>query len=570
MLVYLRVKNFALVEDIYIEPGLGANVITGETGAGKSVLIGALGLLLGLRGDKNLIRSGEEMAVVEAVFDISKVLAPIPAFLDSSGIEPCEEELLRIKRTLCLTGPNRQLVNGTPVSVATLSSLGDWLVDIHGPHDHQSLLYSARQLEVLDAFGKSQPGYSQALNEYTKSFKNLRMYELKRKELVVDEQAYRQQLDILRYQVQEIESSSLNEEDSLLDDRYTRAAHSVDILRAMQAGMDVLSEDENSILTQSGLLGRFLHEAARLDSSGLKEITEKFELLYEQWTEMQSLLSDYIESLEVNPCDLEQIEGRLNLINGLKRKYGKTIEEILDFEKNARARLAQLENRDNEIAEINQVIEKENIQLRKWGGELTEKRKKLIPTLEIKVLEHLKELGFKQSLFSISLHSLENSASEVNSTGMDRIEFLFSPNPGEPPKPLRAIASSGEIARVMLALKTALAEADSVPVLVFDEVDANIGGETALSVGRKMREIARKRQVFCITHLAPVAASGNIHFSVEKTTQNQKTHIHVNRLNQEERLVELSRMLGGQMETARKYAQTLLQKYKTNPSKKTD
>ncbi|HQC42430.1 MAG TPA: DNA repair protein RecN [Verrucomicrobiota bacterium] len=564
MLVYLRIKNFALVEDISIELDSGCNVITGETGAGKSILIGALGLVLGLRGDKNLIRSGADQAVVEAVFDISQVLAPIPVFLDSEEIEACEDGLLRIKRSLSTKASNRQFVNGTPVSVSVLSSLGDWLVDIHGPHDHQSLLYPARQLEILDSFGKSQPDYTKALKEYLEGYKNLRAYELRRKELVVDDQSYRRQLDLLRYQVQEIESSSLNEEDALLDDRYTRSAHSVDILRSVQAGIEILSESENSILTRLGLLGRHLHEATRLDSAGLKEITEKFELLHELLVELQSLLADYAENVEVDPYDLQQIEERLNLINGLKRKYGKTIEEILDFEKNARVRLNLLENRDIELAEIDQLIQKENSALRKHGKALTEKRNKLIPSLELKVLRHLKELGFKQSLFNISLQPIQNPMSELGPTGMDRVEFLFSPNPGELPKPLRTIASSGEIARVMLALKTALAEADSVPVLVFDEVDANVGGETAFSVGKKMREIGNRRQVICITHLAPVAASGDIHFSVEKMIQNQRTHIRVNRLKEEERLVELSRMLGGQMETARKYAQTLLFKYKTN------
>jgi DNA repair protein RecN (Recombination protein N) len=564
MLVYLRVKNFALVEDISIEPDSGCNVITGETGAGKSILIGALGLVLGLRGDKNLIRSGADQAVVEAVFDISQVSAPIPAFLDSEGIEPCEDGLLRIKRSLCTTASNRQFVNGTPVSVSVLSSLGDWLVDIHGPHDHQSLLYPARQMEILDSFGKSKTDYAKILKDYSEAYKNLRAYELRRKELIVDDQSYRLQMDILSYQVKEIETSSLNEDDVLLDDRYTRAAHSVDILRSIQAGVEILSESENSILTQTGLLGRLLHEAARLDSSGLKEITEKFELLHELLAELQSLLADYAENVEVDPYDLQQIEERLNLINGLKRKYGKTIKEILDFDKNARARLTLLENRDVELTEIDQLIEKETSELRKRGKKLTENRQKLIPILEAKVLAHLKELGFKQSLFSVSLQPYENPASDLGPTGMDRVEFLFSPNPGELPKHLRTIASSGEIARVMLALKTALAEADSVPVLVFDEVDANVGGETALSVGKKMREIGSKRQIICITHLAPVAASGNIHFSVEKMIQNQRTHVQVNRLKEEERLVELSRMLGGQMETARKYAQTLLLKYKTN------
>lgn len=578
MLTYLRVKNLALVEELSLEPGKSCNVITGETGAGKSVLMGALGLALGLRGEKGLIRTGADQAVVEAVFDINHVAAPIKNFLDEKGIEPCEDGFLRIKRTLSLAGANRQFVNGTPVSVAILATLGDWLVDIHGPHDHQSLLYPAHQLEILDAFGKTLPEekakrsvsetYPTVLKAYTESYERLRSLETKKKELVVDERTYRQQLDMLRYQVKEIESAELNaEEDASLEENYTRAEHSVDILHAVQAGSGMLSEEENSILTQSNVLGRLLQEAIKLDPAGTQEIKDQLDALNSLLYELQRTLSDYGDKVEVDPEALQQMMDRLNVIGNLKRKYGRTIEDILQFGAKAHNHLQQLENRDVELKEIQSSILQEQAHFIQLGQVLSAKRRACIPIIEKIVSTHLKELGFKQSHFNVELQSLSPQTLETETvipagvmpTGLDRVEFLFAPNPGEPSHPLRMIASSGEMARVMLALKTALAEADAVPVLVFDEVDANVGGETGLAVGRKMRQIGQKRQVFCITHLAPVAASAHTHFHVEKTVKQGKTHISVRALEGADRVAELARMLGGQMDTARKYAETLLE-----------
>ncbi|MBR5691539.1 MAG: AAA family ATPase [Verrucomicrobia bacterium] len=279
MLTYLRVKNLALVDDLSIEPGPECNIITGETGAGKSVLMGALGLALGLRGDKGMIRTGMDQAVVEAVFDVHSMLDMIAPFLEEKGIEPCEEGMLRVKRSMSAVGANRQFINGTPVSVSILAALGDELVDIHGPNEHQSLLYPLKQLQILDSFccarsdslsKKPSENYHSILLEYKDCLKKLRLLESKRKELVVDEQVYRQQLDMLRYQVKEIESAGVDaENDSLLEDRYTRAAHSADILKLIQSGMELLSEEDNSILSQCGMLGKLLQDASRLDPKGL-------------------------------------------------------------------------------------------------------------------------------------------------------------------------------------------------------------------------------------------------------------------------------------------------------------
>ncbi|MBQ7590574.1 MAG: DNA repair protein RecN [Verrucomicrobia bacterium] len=570
MLTYLRVKNLALVDDLSIEPGPECNIITGETGAGKSVLMGALGLALGLRGDKGMIRTGMDQAVVEAVFDVHSMLDMIAPFLEEKGIEPCEEGMLRVKRSMSAVGANHQFINGTPVSVSILAALGDELVDIHGPNEHQSLLYPLKQLQILDSFccarsdsSSKKPGenYHSILLEYKDCLKKLRLLESKRKELVVDEQVYRQQLDMLRYQVKEIESAGVDaENDSLLEDRYTRAAHAADILKLIQSGMELLSEEDNSILSQCGMLGKLLQDASRLDPKGLEPILEQQEILNSQLYELQSAVSGYVDKVDLDPQELQQMEERLNLLSGLKRKYGRTVQDVLKFGEEAREKLEQLENRDAELAELNLETEKEYASLLKKGERLTASRKKYIPALEKEISSYLKELGFNRGFFKIQMEPLPQDKQNWKAleNGPDRVEFLFAPNPGEPPKPLKNTASSGEIARVMLALKTALAEADSVPVLVFDEVDANIGGETALAVGKMMRKIGRKRQLFCITHLAPVAASGSTHFRVEKTVKNNKTYVQAHQLDKGERVEELSRMLGGHTDAARKYAKTLL------------
>ncbi|MBP5759847.1 MAG: DNA repair protein RecN, partial [Verrucomicrobia bacterium] len=443
MLTYLRVKNLALVDDLSIEPGSECNIITGETGAGKSVLMGALGLALGLRGDKGMIRTGMDQAVVEAVFDVHSMLDMIAPFLEEKGIEPCEEGMLRVKRSMSTVGTNRQFINGTPVSVSILAALGDELVDIHGPNEHQSLLYPLKQLQILDSFccarsdslsKKSNGTYHSILLEYKDCLKKLRLLESKRKELVVDEQVYRQQLDMLRYQVKEIDSAAVDEEkDSHLEDRYTRATHAADILKLIQTGINLLSEEDNSILNQCGMLGKLMQDASRLDPKGLETILEQLEILNGQLYDLQSEISNYADKVDLDPQELQQMEERQNLLSGLKRKYGRTLQDVLKFGEDARKKLEQLENRDAELAELNLEIEKEYASLLEKGKHLTMLRKKYIPALEKEICSYLKELGFKRSFFKIQMEPLavDKQNWKTLENGPDRVEFLFAPNPGE-------------------------------------------------------------------------------------------------------------------------------------------
>lgn len=560
MLTTLRIKNLALVADLTLELQPGCNVITGETGAGKSIIIGALNLVLGERADRTLIRSGSDSCSVEAVFDVGKLKASsaLTTFLDENGLEPCEDQQLVLKRVFTSAGANRQFVNGSPTTLAALGTIGEWLVDMHGPHEHQSLLNAAKQLAILDAFGGLQKE-REAFGDFVAKRGTL---EAEKAALIVDEKTYAQQLDLLRFQVNEITSARLQPgEDEQIGQEYQRSSNAAKLLQLSQAALDLLSENESSLLTQAGIVGRTLHELQRIDS-GAAEILSQHEQMVNAANELQAALSHYVDKVDVNPERLQELEERMNLLQSLKRKYGATLADVIAFGDEAKQKLQSLEQRDEELARLNAALEKLDTELLRVGKDLAAKRKKVIPQLSKAVSKQLADLGFRQSKFDVALTTIsEKEFTEHgtrNATGLDTIEFQFAPNPGEPAKPLRAIASSGELARVMLALKTVLAAEDEIPVLVFDEVDANVGGETANVVGEKMRQIADKRQVLCITHLPQVAAAGTAHYVVSKQVKEGRTISEISLLNKKERVAELTRMLGGQTDAARKHAEALL------------
>jgi DNA repair protein RecN (Recombination protein N) len=559
MLTTLRIKNLALVADLTLELQPGYNVITGETGAGKSILIGALNLVLGERADRTLIRSGSEGCAVEAVFDVARLKAPLKSFLEENGLEPCEDHQLVLKRAFSSAGTNRQFINGSPTTLNVLAALGEWLVDIHGPHEHQSLLHPARQLAILDAFG----GLDGEREAFGGLVRRRAALEAEKAALVVDEKTYAQQLDLLRYQADEISAARLQpEEEMQVEQEHRRASNAAKLLQLSQASLGLLSENETSLLTQAGGIGRTLQELQRVDASAAPLLT-----LHEQAVsvlrDLQAELSHYSDKVDIDPARLQQLEERLNLIHSLKHKYGATLAEVIAFGEEARRKLQSLEQRDAELGRLNAELVKLDAELWRAGQALSARRRKVIPQLSKAVSKQLGDLGFKQSRLDISLTTLAQSdftqhAPRNTHHGLDTIEFQFAPNPGEPARPLRAIASSGELARVMLALKTVLAAEDQIPVLVFDEVDANVGGETANAVGEKMQQIAQKRQVLCITHLPQVAAPASAHYVAAKQTKAGRTTSEITLLSPKDRVTELTRMLGGQTEAARKHAEALL------------
>jgi DNA repair protein RecN (Recombination protein N) len=591
MLTTLRIKNFALVSDLTLELQSGCNVITGETGAGKSIIIGALNLVLGERADRTLIRSGEESCAVEAVFDVSgmgissserrspdrqvsraseragrETVAPslLGKFLEDNGLEPCEENQLLLKRIFTAGGTNRQFVNGSPTTLNILAAIGEWLVDIHGPHDHQSLLHPARQLAILDAFG----GLEKEREAFGELVRRRDTLLNEKSALIVDEKTYTQQLDLLRFQVREITGAHLRpEEEKSVEEEFNRAGNAAKLLQLSQAALDALSENENSLFKQAGAIGRTLQELQRVDASAAN-LAGLHSQAAGSLRELQAELSRYAEKVDVDPARLAELEERLNLIHSLKRKYGATLAEVIAFGDGAKQKLAQLESRDAELSRLNAALEKLDAELLSAGKKLSAARRKVIPQLAKAVGKQLEDLGFKQSEFDVAITTVRwgeapdeparGDARPTNLSGFDEIEFQFAPNPGEPAKPLRAIASSGEMARVMLALKTVLAAEDEIPVLIFDEVDANIGGETANAVGEKMKQIAAKRQVLCITHLPQVAAPADAHYVVTKQVKNGRTISEIELLGKKERVTELARMLGGQSDAARRHAEALL------------
>ncbi len=559
MLTTLRIKNLALVADLTLEMQPGYNAITGETGAGKSIIIGALNLVLGERADRTLIRSGSDSCSVEAVFDVARLRVPLKSFLEENGLEPCEENQLVLKRTFTAAGTNRQFINGSPTTLAVLTAMGGWLVDIHGPHDHQSLLNASRQLAILDAFGNLD-ARRDAFGELVRRRAGL---DAEKSALIIDERTYAQQLDLLRFQVNEITSAQLRpDEEAQLQQDYQRASNAAKLLELSQTALGLLSENESSLLTQAGLLGRSLQELQRVDPSAAGLLSEHEQALI-NLRELQTDLSHYADKIDIDPARLQELEERLNLIQSLKRKYGGSLAEVIAFGETAGQKLRQLEQRDAELSRINAELKKIEIELWRAGQELSQQRRKIIPQLSKAVIKQLKDLGFAQSHFDVSITTMDRSSlsaldTQLSSSGLDTIEFQFAPNVGEPARPLRAIASSGEMARVMLALKTVLAQVDEIPVLIFDEVDANVGGETAAAVGEKMQQIAKQRQVLCITHLAPVAAHANAHYVVTKQLKDGRTISEITLLNKKDRVTELSRMLGGQSDAARRHAEELL------------
>jgi len=550
MLTTLRIKNLALVSDLTLELQPGCNIITGETGAGKSIIIGALNLVLGERADRTLIRSGEESCSVEAVFDVKNLRAPLKSFLDENGLEPCEDGQLVLRRAFAAAGTNRQFINGSPTTLNVLAAVGEWLVDMHGPHDHQSLLNPAKQLAILDAFGRLENDR----DAFGELIRRRAALENEKSALIVDEKTYAQQLDLLRFQVQEISTARLQPgEDESVEAEFHRASNAAKLLQLSQSVLDVLSEADDSLLTQSGAAGRVLAELQRIDA-GAAPLVELHAQATETLRELQSAVSHYADKVDVDPARLAEVEERLNLLHSLKRKYGATLAEVIAFGDAAKQKLELLESRDAALARLNAALEKLDGEIASAGKKLTAARKKVIPQLAKGVSKQLEDLGFKQSKFDVATAE----AAVPSSSGTDTIEFQFAPNLGEPARALRAIASSGEMARVMLALKTVLAAEDEVPVLVFDEVDANVGGETANVVGEKMKQIGAKRQVLCITHLPQVAAASDAHFVVTKQVKDGRTISEITLLDKKSRVTELTRMLGGQGDAARKHAEALL------------
>jgi DNA repair protein RecN (Recombination protein N) len=544
----LRIKNLALVEDLEWQLAPGFTAITGETGAGKSIIIGALQLLLGERTDKSLIRTGTESCTVEAIFEGAE-LKQLHPLLHESGVESSEGELI-VKRSFSTSGTNRQFINGSPTTLGVLKNLGDELVDLHGPHDHQSLLSPERQLALLDGYAHAE----ETLREFETSYRKLQSLRAEHAALSTAESVREQEIDLLRHQINEITSANLSvtEEDENAT-RYRLASNSKRLLELAGSISRRLSESDDAILPQLAETQRLLRDLEKIDPEKAT-LAEAHAACVVELSEISRVLGQYAEQLDLDPAQLAALEERVTLFENLKRKYGGSIAEVIAFGERAAERMRKIEGRDAELERLDQEIGIARDEVERLGHTLHKARSKSAPKLAENVRANLRDLGFRQSEFEVKLSQLD----EASATGFDGVELVFSPNPGEPLKPLRTIASSGEISRLMLAIKSSLAAHDAIPLLVFDEIDANVGGEIANAVGEKMRKLAADHQVLCITHLPQVAAAATTQFVVTKEVVQGRTHSRLTEVAGKARQEEIARMLGGKTESALKHAATLL------------
>jgi DNA repair protein RecN (Recombination protein N) len=548
VLSLLRIKNLALVEELEWQMRPGFVAVTGETGAGKSIIIGALQLLLGERADKSLIRTGADLCTVEAVFNGNDLQKLNPQLIEA-GIEPCEDDLI-IKRSFSAAGGTRQFINGSPTTLSTLKNLGDELVDLHGPHDHQSLLSPETQLSLLDSFARAE----EHLAGYRTHYQQLQTLLAEHSALNTAETAREHELDLLRHQISEIKSANLVAgEEEEIGKRYKLAANSKRLIELASAIANKLSEADDSVLSQLAETQRLLRELEKIDSS-ISQFSSAHAASVVELSEIARALSVYANKLDLDPQQLAALEQRVSLFETLKRKYGGSIAAVIGFGERAAGRMQKIEGRDVELERLAKEIENVRMQMNRAGEALRKLRAKAAPKLSENIRGNLRDLGFRQSEFEAKLVALDGP----RPGGFDSVELLFSPNPGEPLKPLRAIASSGEISRLMLAIKSALAAHDSIPLLVFDEIDTNVGGEIAHAVGAKMQTLGRDHQVICITHLPQVAATASSHFVVTKDVARGRTFSNLREVTGKGRRQEIARMLGGKSESALKLAASLL------------
>lgn len=534
MLKQLNIRNVALAESVRIDFEPGLNVITGETGAGKSILMGALALLLGERADKSIIRTGAEQASVDALFELSRPGATDAVLVDL-GLPPCEDGQLLIRRVLKAAG-GAMTVNDHPVMLQGLRRIGDGLVDMHGPHDHQSLFQPLEQLRILDAFS----GLDDDRARFAEIHDRIVGLEARRAELEQDDGDTAAQIDLLEYRAQEIRQAELKEgEEDQLKEEHRRVGHAQRILELCSHIAGALTESENPAFGSIASLAHPFDELARIWPAAADWKDEALNLGRRIQSLSQSIQSE-VDRMDADPARLEWLDARLGLYQKILRKYGGSVATALQALEQAESRLHDLRTRGERIAAIDQETAGLRAARDQRGWALRKKRTAAASELADAITGELEFLGFPGSAFAVTVEPAAPSPS-----GMDAVEFGFAPNVGEAMRPLRAIASSGEISRVMLAVKAVLADQDRVPVLIFDEIDANLGGEMGHAVGRELAGVAGRRQVICITHLPQVAVHGTTHWAVSKEVREGRTCSVVSRVEGAGREAELVRMLGG-------------------------
>lgn len=538
MILELYMKNCALIEELRLEIDRNLNILTGETGSGKSIIIGALGLCLGGKYDRSFLRKGTKKGLVEALFDVNN--QKLKEKLLDNGIDIEDDNQIIISREIFDDGKSISRINGRNVKVSFLKEISNYLIDIHGQHQNQVLFNKDTHIDFLDLFGeellhKAKSNYESMYSEYNEVKRALNVLTENK-----DEMQIQREIDLIKFQINEIESSNLNEneyEDLLKQREVYRNGEKI-FTNLNNAYLNLYDGSINSVDLISKSLGD-LSAIAQYDDK-LNDYNEIIERIMYELQDISRDIRSYKENIDFSPYELEQIEQRVDEINTLRRKYGDTIEEILAYKDKINERLDEILNRDEKVEQLKlKLKEIENI-LKVKADKLTQKRKEVASSLQEKLLYELRSLNMKNVVFEVAFDECT-----FNSKGQDDIEFMISFNLGEDIKPIYKVASGGEMSRFMLAFKTILADIDEIDTLVFDEIDTGISGIAAQIVGEKLSFVAKKKQIICITHLPQIAANADTHYCIEKKTSNERTFTVINKLNDEERKDEIARLIAG-------------------------
>lgn len=552
MLQRVNIENIALIDRLEIELAEGFNVLTGETGAGKSIIIDALGLILGERSSKELITHGEQRARVEAEFLLSENSNARKYLLENEL--DCSEDYLTVSREIFVSGRNVCRVNGTLVSTAMLKELTSHLVDVHGQHEHQSLIMPSKHIDYLDAFGGE--SIASLKKETAAKYHEYKQIAKELQSGFMSEDERMRRIDILGYQVREINAAGLfNGEEEALKEEQEVLNNSETIINALNYANEMLNGEQSQAVSAVKTALKQLESIASI-AGHYSEVSERLADAYYSLEDVARTVSDMRADAEHNPGRLDEIGARLYTIANLKKKYGGSVEAVIAFGNAAEAELMQLECADERRDALIKRLNNAEIEYRKIAGELTEARKNAAKALEPMVVRHLSDLGLVNSEFCVEF----TTAEEISESGTDKVIFLLTTNKGEPPKQLNKVASGGELSRIMLALKTIIAGEDDIPTLIFDEIDVGVSGRISAMVGEKMHRIANSRQVICITHSPQIAAYAEGHFLVEKRDFGDRMRTNVRRLTMDEHIDEVARIMGtgAESDLARRHAEELI------------
>ncbi|MBL7006375.1 MAG: DNA repair protein RecN [Spirochaetia bacterium] len=558
MLETLHIKNFALIDDLTLTFTKGLNILSGETGAGKSILIGAISMILGARGDSSVVRTGCNETIVTAVLHIPED-SELTNWLEEHGIE-YDNRIVIIKRIVRINGRGSIFIQSEQMTLKDLQYISHFLFDIHGQHEHQSILYEESQRKLVDSYGK----LNTQVVEYSGVYDNLKKLKQELALFHTSKQEEIREKEMLEYAVREIELASLQtNEDIELQEELHLLSQAEQLTEYISECSSMLYGNTNpGVISLIKSAQKSLAEAYSIDRR-LEQVEKQVESSLYELEDAYDFLRQYRESIEFSPARLDTIQERLQLIKNLMRKYGNSIPEILEYKQKALDTLNEMENEYADRKELETAISKLEIELTGKAAALSQKRKQTAERLGPGIKKHLTLLGMPQAEFIVDIESadIHNSAANFHSYGIDSVFFKISPNMGEPAKELKNIASGGELSRIMLAVKTVFSENDTIETLIFDEIDAGIGGAIASAVGDHLSKLARNRQVLCITHLASIAAKADTHFSVYKREENLRTFTEVRRLDEDERVLEIARMLSGNSaaDSAVVHARDLLQ-----------